>query len=44
MLDNLYLGSRKRLRLQIRLESLCIKKKKVKKKIRVKDSVASDNP
>ena len=44
MLDNLYLGSRKRLRLQIRLESLCIKKAKGQKKIRVKDSVASDNP
>ena len=36
--DNLNLSSRKRLRLQIRLESLCIEKTKVKK-IRVKDSV-----
>ena len=31
MLDNLYLGSRKRQRLQIRLESLCIKKNKGQK-------------
>ena len=38
MLDNLYLGSRKRSRLQIRLESLCIENKR-SKKIRVKDSV-----
>ena len=38
MLDNLYLSSRKRSRLQIRLESLCIKKTKVKKSV-VKDSV-----
>ena len=35
--DNLNLSSRKRSRLQIRLESLCIKRKV--KKIRVKDSV-----
>ena len=33
--------SRKRSRLQIRLESLCIKKTKGQKEIRVKDSVAS---
>ena len=38
ILDNLYLSSRKRSRLQIRLESLCIKKTKVKKSV-VKDSV-----
>ena len=36
--DNLNLSSRKRLRLQIRLESLCIEKTKVKKSV-VKDSV-----
>ena len=39
ILDNLILSSRKRQRLQIRLKSLCIKKKTKVKKIRVKDSV-----
>ena len=38
ILDNLYHSSRKRLRLQIRLESLCIKKQRSKKSV-VKDSV-----
>ena len=38
MLDNLYHSSRKRQRLQIRLQSFCIERKG-QKKIRVKDSV-----
>ena len=38
ILDNLYYSSRKRSRLQIRLESLCIKRKGQKKSV-VKDSV-----
>ena len=39
MLDNLYYSSRKRQRLQIRLESLCTENNKGQKKSVVKDSV-----